>query len=239
MDAPDGWPLFKDYETLVGGAGINASAMSFETRWFSPKVGRNQHFCFESHAKFTYKKGQKFGVRGDDDIWIFIDGKLVIDLGGTHLAAPGYADLSRVKGKNGEPLVVGKSYDIDIFFCDRRTTMSNMNIFSNFYLDQSESIEKMKPCKVDVKNIFEDDSLSGHTVVQRSVVQPAKIGVAVEGRLASVSGVKPGSELTLMDMQGRVVERIYASSANVAVTVKNPGRYILKTKSGLQPFTIK
>ncbi len=239
VNAPDGWPLFKDYETLVGGAGINASAMSYETRWYSPDPGRNQHFCFESHAKFTYKKGQKFGVRGDDDIWIFIDGKLVIDLGGTHLAAPGYADLSSVKGKNGEPLVVGKSYDIDIFFCDRRTTMSNMNIFSNFYLDQSETIEKMKPCKVDVKNIFDDDSLSGHTVVQRSVVLPAKIDVAVEGRLATVSGVKPGSELTLMDMQGRVVERIYASSANVAVTVKNPGRYILKTKSGLQPFTIK
>ena len=238
-NAPDGWPLFKDYETLVGGAGINASAMSYETRWYSPDPGRNQHFCFESHAKFTYKKGQKFGVRGDDDIWIFIDGKLVIDLGGTHLAAPGYADLSRVKGKNGEPLVVGKSYDIDIFFCDRRTTMSNMNIFSNFYLDQSESIEKMKPCKVDVKNIFDDDSLSGHTVVQRSVVLPAKIDVVVEGRLATVSGVKPGSELTLMDMQGRVIGRYLASTANVKIEIRNAGRYILKTKSGLQPFTIK
>ena len=239
MDAPDGWPLFKDYETLVGGAGINASAMSFETRWFSPKVGRNQHFCFESHAKFTYKNGQKFGVRGDDDIWIFIDGKLVIDLGGTHLAAPGYADLSRVKGKNGEPLVVGKSYDIDIFFCDRRTTMSNMNIFSNFYLDQSESIEKMKPCKVDVKNIFDNDSLSGQTVAQRSIALPAKIGVAVEGRVASVSGVKPGSEVTLMDMQGRVIGRYQASTANVKIEIRNAGRYILKTASGLQTISVR
>ena len=237
--APDGWPLFKDYETLVGGAGINASAMSYETRWFSPDPGRNQHFCFESHAKFTYKKGQKFGVRGDDDIWIFIDGKLVIDLGGTHLAAPGYADLSRVKGKNGEPLVVGKTYDIDIFFCDRRTTMSNMNIFSNFYLDQSESIEKMKPCKVDVKRIFEDDSLSGQTVAQRGIVQPAKIGVTVEGRFASISGVKPGSELTLMDVQGRVVGRYNASSANVRIEVRNAGRYILKTASGLQTISVR
>ena len=238
-NAPDGWPLFKDYETLVGGAGINASAMSYETRWYSPDPGRNQHFCFESHAKFTYKKGQKFGVRGDDDIWIFIDGKLVIDLGGTHLAAPGYADLSRVKGKNGEPLVVGKSYDIDIFFCDRRTTMSNMNIFSNFYLDQSESIEKMKPCKVDVKNIFENDSLSGHTVVQRSIVLPAKIDVTVEGRLASVTGVKPGLELTLMDMQGRVIGRYQASSANVKIEIRNAGRYILKTASGLQTISVR
>lgn len=239
-NAPDGWPLFKDYETIVGTAGINASAMTYETRWYSPKVGRNQHFCFESHAKFTYKKGQRFGVRGDDDIWIFIDGKLVIDLGGTHLAAPGYADLSRVKGKNGEPLVVGKSYDIDIFFCDRRTTMSNMNIFSNFYLDQSESIEKMKPCKVDVKHIFDDDSLTpGRSVVQPDIALPAKIRVAVEGRVASISGVKPGSELTLMDMQGRVIGRYNASSANVRIEVRNAGRYILKTASGLQTISVR
>ena len=97
----------------------------------------------------------------------------------------------------------------------------------------------MKPCKVDVKNIFDDDSLSGHTVVQRSVVLPAKIDVAVEGRLASVSGVKPGSELTLMDVQGRVIGRYLASTANVKIEIRNAGRYILKTKSGLLPFTIK
>ena len=117
--------------------------------------------------------------------------------------------------------------------------MSNMNIFSNFYLDQSESIEKMKPCKVDVKNIFENDSLSGHTVVQRSIVLPAKIDVAVEGRLASVTGVKPGSELTLMDMQGRVVGRYQASSASVKIEIRNAGRYILKTASGLQAVSVR
>jgi len=240
--APYGWPLFKDYETLVGGAGITASAMSYETRWFSPDPGRNQHFCFESHAKFTYKKGQKFGVRGDDDIWIFIGGKLAIDLGGTHLAAPGYADLSLVTDKNGEPLVVGKTYDIDIFFCDRRTTMSNMHIFANFYLDQSQSIEQMKPCQVDVKHIFEDDPLSPHNIAGlRNVAKPlpSLVGVKVEGRVAHLSGLVAGSEVVFLDLQGRMIERVYASSANMAVTVKNPGRYVLKTKSGLQPFTIK
>jgi len=224
---------------VVGHVGATPNPISYEPRWVSTTPGRNQHFCFESHAKFTYKKGQKFGVRGDDDIWIFIGGKLAIDLGGTHLAAPGYADLSLVTDKNDEPLVVGKTYDIDIFFCDRRTTMSNMNIFSNFYLDQSESIEQMKPCKVDVKHIFDDDPLSGQTVAQRGIVLPAKIGVIVEGRFASISGVKPGSELTLMDVQGRVVGRYQASSANMKIEIHNAGRYILKTASGLQTISVR
>ena len=242
MDAPEGWPLFDGYEKLVGYASMGSSQASYNPRWASLKVGRNQHFCFESHAKFTYKKGQKFGVRGDDDIWIFIGGKLVIDLGGTHLAAPGYADLSLVTDKNGDALVVGKSYDIDIFFCDRRTTMSNMNIYSNFYLDQSETIEKMKPCKVDVKHIFDDDPENpNHPGKLRSIAQalPGQVGVTVQGRVAHVSGMVSGSEAVLMDLQGRVIDRFYASSANVDVAVKNPGRYILKTKSGLVPFTIK
>ena len=232
--APDGWAFFKDgTETYsVPGSG--------SPRWTSQTNGRNQHFCFESHAKFTYKKGQRFGVRGDDDIWIFIGGRLAIDLGGSHMAAPGYADLSRLTDKNGDALVVGKTYDIDIFFCDRRTTMSNMNFFSNIYLDQSESIDQMKPCNVDVEHIFDDDSLTpGRTVVQPDIALPAQMRVAVEGRVASVSGVKPGSEVTLMDMQGRVIGLYHASSANVKIEIRNAGRYILKTASGLQAVSVR
>jgi fibro-slime domain-containing protein len=231
--APDGWAFFSS------GTETYSTPNSGSPRWTS-LTGRNQHFCFESHAKFTYKKGQRFGVRGDDDIWIFIGGRLAIDLGGTHMAAPGYADLSRLTDKNDEALVVGKTYDIDIFFCDRRTTMSNMNFFSNIYLDQSESIDQMKPCEVDVEHIFDDDSLNpGRTVVQPSVALPAQMRVAVEGRFASVSGVKPGSELTLMDMQGRVIGRYHASSANVKIEIRNAGRYILKAATGLQVISVR
>jgi hypothetical protein len=99
----------------------------------------------------------------------------------------------------------------------------------------------MKPCEVEVQHIFDDDSLNPRTKTeQRDIALPSpKIGVMIEGRVAHFSGLVSGSEAVLLDLQGRVVERIYASSANVAVTVKNPGRYILKTKSGLQPFTIK
>ena len=102
----------------------------------------NQMFCFESHADFTYRKGMQFSFRGDDDIWVYIDGKLAVDLGGTHLAAPGYVNLDEFLGSNGTNLQAGETYKIDIFFCDRRTDMSNVRIKTNMYIKQTTAITR-------------------------------------------------------------------------------------------------
>ena len=132
VDAPAGWKFYVDgTETL--------STTSSSPQWVS-KTGRNQHFCSESHAKFTYKPGLRFSIRGDDDIWVYIDDQLAIDLGGTHMAAPGYVDFENFKGASGT-LEVGNQYDIDIFFCDRRTTVSTMDIQTNMYIQQRTDIQ--------------------------------------------------------------------------------------------------
>ena len=141
-DAPEDWAFFVS-GTETPSTRANTSA---EPRWKSVENaagtgGRNQQFCFESHAKFTFKPGLKFNFRGDDDIWVFIDNTLAVDLGGTHLAAPGYVDLDSFKGYNGQLLEVGNTYDLDIFFCDRRTTMSNVRIKTNMYIMQKTAIE--------------------------------------------------------------------------------------------------
>ena len=89
---------------------------------------RNHHFCTESHGKFRYRKGLKLSVSGNDDIWVFVDNKLAIDIGGTHLAAPGHVDMDKflTDAENG------KFYDIDIFTCNRRAASSDLSIKANF-----------------------------------------------------------------------------------------------------------
>ena len=135
---PTGWHFYKEGTDTE----VDPSTPGASYRW---NANRNQHFCFESHAKFTHKPGLKFSFRGDDDIWVYVDNKLAVDLGGTHLAAPGYVNLDKFKGKSGA-LVVGNQYDLDIFFCDRRTTMSNVRIKTNMYIMQKTGIE-MKATK--------------------------------------------------------------------------------------------
>lgn len=131
--APEGWPFYK--------SGTDTPAMDpTGYRWQSMVKsdgtgGRNHHFCYETHAKFTYKPGLRLALRGSDDIWAFIDNKLAIDLGGVHLDAPGYVDLDVFEGASGK-LQVGAQYDVDIFACDRRTTMSNFEISTNMFLAQ-------------------------------------------------------------------------------------------------------
>ena len=152
---PKGWTFYVDGTEKVN-SGMDANGLpKGSPRWMSgesssaydAKVytdadgrGRNQHFCFESHAKFTQRPGLRLSFRGDDDIWVFIDNQLAIDLGGTHLAAPGYVDLDNFVGASGE-LVDGEEYDLDIFFCDRRTTMSNIHIKTNMNFLQMSGVE--------------------------------------------------------------------------------------------------
>lgn len=86
----------------------------------------NYAFCSEMHLSFQHQSGLKFNFVGDDDVWVFINDSLVIDLGGVH--APEVGDLNLDDLKN---LKYGKTYNMDYFQCERHVAGSTVRIETN------------------------------------------------------------------------------------------------------------
>ncbi|PRQ02128.1 PA14 domain protein [Enhygromyxa salina] len=94
--------------------------------WGNEGNPHNYHFTLELHTKFLYQGGEVFGFEGDDDLWVFVNGQLGIDLGGVHGPLSGNIDMDAQADDLG--LQIGQVYDLDFFFAERHTTQSNFKI---------------------------------------------------------------------------------------------------------------
>lgn len=93
----------------------------------------NFHFTTEIHTAFMYEPGQTFSFSGDDDLWMFIDGFLRIDLGGIHPEASQTLNLDTLG------LTAGKVYSLDIFHAERHTDRSNFKVTTSIACFQPPS----------------------------------------------------------------------------------------------------
>lgn len=120
----------------------------------------NFHFTYAVKAhEFTYTGKEEFFFRGDDDLWLFLNGKLVVDLGGTHEALEGRVNLQIADNEDtfdkplmapsllgpGHPLArkapherlvlkKGEKVRFDLFFAERHRTKSRFKIETSMVL---------------------------------------------------------------------------------------------------------
>lgn len=124
----------------------------------------------------------EFNFSGDDDVWVFIDGKLVLDVGGGHGVVTGKinfhtkeATVSSVKNDDatngGVTANVTKSFENDttimkdyftkehtltMFYMERGLWESNMSISFNFPDENEFQVEKNVDTSAVNKDIFQD-----------------------------------------------------------------------------------
>lgn len=89
----------------------------------TPGAQHDFHFTYELHTEFAYNGGEIFMFRGDDDIFVYINRKLVINLGGVHSAEEASVDVDAEAARLG--VTKGNTYPFDFFFAERHTSASN------------------------------------------------------------------------------------------------------------------
>ncbi|ORZ35457.1 hypothetical protein BCR44DRAFT_1499651 [Catenaria anguillulae PL171] len=86
---------------------------------FRDGIPHNFWFTTQMEMTFFYRGGEVFRFNGDDDLWVFIDGKLTsCDLGGIHASRECQVNLDTLN------LRVNSSYSMSVFHAERHTDAS-------------------------------------------------------------------------------------------------------------------
>lgn len=91
------------------------------------RLKHNYSFTSEVRYWFEYAGGETLQFIGDDDVWVFVNGQLAVDLGGVHSPSPGSVTLDAAAAARFG-LVPGRIYEIVVFQAERRVCGSSYKL---------------------------------------------------------------------------------------------------------------
>jgi len=214
--------------------------------WDIQGCHHNYSFAMKVSAQFKYVRGQYFEFRGDDDVWVFINNRLVVDIGGCHNPVEGAVNLDTI-GQNDPSLklVEGREYPFHIFFSERNATGSNFKMRTSINLQTQRTYYPVEEktydgtIKYSILQLLMDESISC------DVSSTAKIDTALAQSMFVLFGdddriPSTGLELLPGTIAGiEISENMAGFVIDTVAIVKNrslaPGSYMLQFSLASDP----
>jgi fibro-slime domain-containing protein len=122
----------------------------------------NFHFTSELHFWFEYAGNEDLAFSGDDDVWVFINGRLAVDIGGVHGRLDDSVDLGDPDVAADLGLTAGGVYEAIVFQAERHTSRSQYRLtLTNFNQTPSTCTDDCGDGVVSSREVCDDGDANG------------------------------------------------------------------------------
>jgi len=131
-------------------------------------LGKNRNYAYTMEMVYPFVardvNNMVFNFRGDDDVWVFVDNDLVLDLGGIKEQEPGSFTLA------GRGIREGGKHTLRVFYVERHSTGSSIRIQTNIVAPPADIKISTSSNPTDGSSYINGGTIPGLTVEEKKTV---------------------------------------------------------------------